>query len=104
MFEVITQFSKMIRDKSAPGGSDNTSLVQLYMQAAGADSPRTSEERPRRSVLGFSTSISDADATMESIMEKAHELEHSRDVQTLTRNVSRDALSYNPLQASNVPR
>ena len=104
VFEVITQFSKMIRDKSAPGGSDNTSLVQLSMQAAGADSPRTSEERPRRSVLGFSTSISDADATMESIMEKAHELEHSRDVQTLTRNVSRDALSYNPLQASNVPR
>ena len=31
-------------------------------------------------------------------MEKAEVLQRSSDVQTLTRNVSRDAMAYNPLQ------
>jgi len=98
VFEVINRFSTMVRDKSARGDSDTfASLKQLSLQA-GSDSPRNSDEQHRVSMLGFSTSFPDADATMESIMEKAHELEHSRDVQTLTRNVSRSAMAYNPLQ------
>ena len=98
VFEVINRFSTMVRDKSARGDSDTfASLKQLSLQA-GSDSPRNSYEQHRVSMLGFSTSFPDADATMESIMEKAHELEHSRDVQTLTRNVSRSAMAYNPLQ------
>jgi hypothetical protein len=98
VFEVINRFSTMVRDKSARGDSDTfVSLKQLSLQA-GSDSPRNSDEQHRVSMLGFSTSFPDADATMESIMEKAHELEHSRDVQTLTRNVSRSAMAYNPLQ------
>lgn len=107
VFEVIKQFSKMVRDKSAKDDSDTmASLTELSIQAAGADSPRTSfeSEARRNPMFGFATSISDYDATMESIMEKAQELEHSRDVQTLTRNVSRNALAYNPLQPSTAPR
>lgn len=100
VFEVINRFSTMVRDKSGRGQSDTVaSLKELSIQA-GSDSPRVSGE-VRRGVspmLRFSTTFPDADATMESIMEKAEMLERSSDVQTLTRNVSRDAMAYNPLQ------
>jgi hypothetical protein len=98
VFDVINKFSSMVRDKSTRSDSDTlASLKQLSLQAE-SDSPRNSDEQHRVSMLGFSTSFPDADATMESIMEKAQELEHSSDVQTLTRNVSRNAMAYNPLQ------
>jgi hypothetical protein len=51
-------------------------------------------------MLGFAT-YPDADTTVESIMEKAQELEKSQDVQTLTRTVSRNAMAYNPIQNLN---
>jgi len=100
VFEVINRFSTMVRDKSGRGQSDTVaSLNELSIQV-GSDSPRVSEEMKRgvSPILRFSTSFPDADATMESIMEKAEVLQRSSDVQTLTRNVSRDAMAYNPLQ------
>jgi len=100
VFEVINRFSMMVRDKSGRGQSDTVaSLKELSIQA-GSDSPRVSGE-VRRGVspmLRFSTTFPDADATMESIMERAEMLQRSSDVQALTRNVSRDAMAYNPLQ------
>ena len=100
VFEVINRFSTMVRDKSGRGQSDTVaSLNELSIQV-GSDSPRVSEEMKRgvSPMLRFSTSFPDADATMESIMEKAEVLQRSSDVQILTRNVSRDAMAYNPLQ------
>ena len=100
VFEVINRFSTMVRDKSGRGQSDTVaSLNELSIQV-GSDSPRVSEEMKRgvSPMLRFSTSFPDADATMESIMEKAEVLQRSSDIQILTRNVSRDAMAYNPLQ------
>lgn len=92
-FDGITNFSTIVRDKATRQDSDTiASLKQLSIQA-GLDSPRVSDSM---SMLGFR--VPDADMTVESIMEKAEELQKSQDVQHLTRTVSRNALAYNPLQ------
>ena len=91
-FDGITNCSTIVRDKATRQDSDTiASLKQLSIQA-GLDSPRVSDSM---SMLGFR--VTDADTTVESIMEKAQELQNSQDVQHLTRTVSRNALAYNPL-------
>ena len=100
VFDVINKFSYMVRDNSARGNHDTTASLKNLSMQAGLDAFTADEANERLSMLGFAT-YPDADTTVESIMEKAQELEKSQDVQTLTRTVSRNAMAYNPIQNLN---
>ena len=100
VFDVINKFSYMVRDNSTRGNRDTTASLKNLSMQAGLDAFTTDEANERLSMLGFAT-YPDADTMVESIMEKAQELEKSQDVQTLTRTVSRNAMAYNPIQNLN---
>jgi len=92
VFDGITNFSTKVRVKATRQDSDTiVSLRQLSIQA-GLESPRISD-----SMALLASSIPDANTTVESIMERAQELQNSQDVQHLTRTVSRNALAYKPM-------
>ena len=95
VFDVINKFSYMVRDNSTRGNRDTTASLKNLSMQAGLDAFTADEANERLSMLGFAT-YPDADTMVESIMEKAQELEKSQDVQTLTRTVSRNAMAYNP--------
>lgn len=100
VFDVINKFSYMVRDNSTRGNRDTTASLKNLSMQAGLDAFTADEVNERLSMLGFAT-YPDADTMVESIMEKAQELEKSQDVQTLTRTVSRNAMAYNPIQNLN---